>query len=104
MTGDSTFTFSTAGNLNLLGDVVVLESDAGSGITIKSGGFGPIQVGISGDEVGFFGTTPVAQPTTGIAEAAFTTNSGTSVNVNSTFDGYTLQQVVKALRDEGLLG
>jgi hypothetical protein len=48
--------------------------------------------------------TPIVQPTTGIAEAAFVENLGGSiVNVDSTFDGYTIQQVVKALRDMGAL-
>lgn len=37
------------------------------------------------------------------AEAAFSQGSGNTVNDNSTFGGYTLQQVVQALRDRGLL-
>lgn len=45
-----------------------------------------------------------AQQTTGVAEAAFVENSGgTAVNVDSTFGGYTLQQVVQALQNHGLL-
>jgi hypothetical protein len=43
------------------------------------------------------------QETTGVAAAAFTANSGTTVNDASTFDGYTLKQVVKALRNLGIL-
>jgi hypothetical protein len=43
------------------------------------------------------------QETTGVAAAAFTANSGTAVNDASTFDGYTLKQVVKALRNLGIL-
>lgn len=41
--------------------------------------------------------------TTGVGAATFTANSGTSVNDASTFDGYTLAQVVKSLRNQGLL-
>lgn len=42
--------------------------------------------------------------TTGVAEAAFVENAGGAVvNVDSTFGGYTLQQVVKALQNQGLL-
>lgn len=42
--------------------------------------------------------------TTSVAEAAFTENSGgTAVNVDSTFGGYTLQQVVQALQMQGVL-
>lgn len=64
---------------------------------------------VSGDpRLGFYDiTTPVTQPTTGgTGEATFVENAGTgetNVNDNSTFDGYTLRQVVQALRDLGLL-
>jgi hypothetical protein len=55
-------------------------------------------------KIGFWNATPIVQPTTAIAESAFVENSGgTAVNDDSTFDGYTLRQVVKALRDAGLL-
>lgn len=58
----------------------------------------------TGQKLAFWNTAPIAQPTTGIAEAAFVENSGgTVVNVDSTFAGYTLQQVVQALKDAGLL-
>lgn len=54
--------------------------------------------------IGFFGVTPIVRPTTGVAEAAFVENSGgTAVNVDSTFGGYTLQQIVQALQSLGLL-
>lgn len=40
----------------------------------------------------------------GTAEASFTENSGgTAVNDDSTFGGYTLQQVVQALQEQGIL-
>jgi hypothetical protein len=55
-------------------------------------------------KIGFYNATPVVQPTTGIDEAAFVENSGgTAVNVDSTFGGYTIQQVVQALKTLGLL-
>jgi hypothetical protein len=55
-------------------------------------------------KIGFWNATPIVQPTTAIAESAFVENSGgVNVNDDSTFDGYTLRQVVKALRDAGLL-
>lgn len=41
---------------------------------------------------------------TGVAESAFVANAGgTAVNDDSTFGGYTLQQVVKALQIAGVL-
>ena len=51
----------------------------------------------------FWNATPIVQPTTAVADAAFVSNSGTTVHETSTFDGYTLQQIVKALRNTGLL-
>lgn len=57
----------------------------------------------SGALVAMFGATPVYQPTTAITGATFTANAGTAVNDASTFDGYTVKQVVKALRDLGIL-
>lgn len=55
-------------------------------------------------KIGFWNATPIVQPTTAIAGATFTANtSANPVFQESTFDGYTIQQVVKALRDAGLL-
>jgi hypothetical protein len=55
-------------------------------------------------KVGFWNTTPIVQPTTAVTEATFVENAGgVVVNDDSTFDGYTLGQVVKALRNIGLL-
>ena len=57
----------------------------------------------STQKLGFWGATAVVQPTTAGAAATFTANAGTAVNDASTFDGYTLNQVVKALRTIGIL-
>ena len=54
-------------------------------------------------KIGFWGVTPIAQPTTSTAAATFVANTGTTINTASTFDGYTLQKVVKALRNAGIL-
>lgn len=63
---------------------------------------GVLRGGASGS-VGVFGATPIVQPTTGVGAAAFVAGSGTAVNDASTFGGYTLKQVVKALQNLGLL-
>jgi hypothetical protein len=55
------------------------------------------------EKIAFWNATPIVQPTTAVAAAAFVSNSGTTVHETSTFDGYTLQQIVKALRNAGLL-
>jgi hypothetical protein len=43
------------------------------------------------------------QQTTGVAGAALTGGGGTALTDTDTFDGYTLKQIVKALRNNGLL-
>ena len=55
--------------------------------------------------LGFYSiaAAPIAQPTTAFAAATFVAGAGTAVNDASTFDGYTLKQVVKALRSLGIL-
>jgi len=55
------------------------------------------------EKLGFWNATPIVQPTTAIATATFVAGAGTAVNDASTFDGYTVQQVVKALRNMGIL-
>lgn len=54
-------------------------------------------------KIGFWNAAPIAQPTTAVAAATVVANSGTAINDASTFDGYTIAQVVKALRNAGLL-
>lgn len=58
-----------------------------------------------GTSLGFFSavSSPIAQPTTAGAASVFVAGAGTAVNDASTFDGYTIKQVVKALRSLGLL-
>lgn len=57
-----------------------------------------------GTNVGLYGVAPVARATTGVAEATFVENAGgTAVNVDSTFGGYTLQQIAQALQNIGIL-
>jgi hypothetical protein len=54
-------------------------------------------------KIGFWDKTPVVQPTTGISGATFVADSGGSIHPSSTFDGYTIAQVVAALRQLGIL-
>lgn len=75
---------------------------AGRDIIVNSSGGMKIGTATT-QKLGFWDATPIVQPTTGVGTASFTANSGTAVNDASTFDGYTLKQVVKALRNEGLL-
>ncbi len=89
--------WNVATHASRVGDLVLSAAYSGGtseGLRIRGG---------SGVLVGLFGVTPIARPTTSSGAAAFTANSGTAINDASTFDGYTLKQVVKALRDIGIL-
>ena len=57
----------------------------------------------TGQKIGFWNTTPIVQPTTAVAAATFVTNTSLIANDTATFDGYTIGQIVKALRNAGLL-
>ena len=54
-------------------------------------------------KMGFWNATPIVQPTTAVAAATLVGGGGTTITATDTFDGYTLQQIVKALRNTGLL-
>ena len=54
-------------------------------------------------KLGIWNATPIVQPTTAVAAATLTGGGGTTLTDTDTFDGYTLKQVVKALRNIGLL-
>jgi hypothetical protein len=54
-------------------------------------------------KLGFWDKAPVVQPTTGISGATFVADSGGNIHPTSTFDGYTIAQVVAALRQLGIL-
>ena len=86
--------------INSSGDVTI-----GDGGDVVLGTITGTKIGTAtSQKIGFYNATPVVQPTTGVAEAAFVENSGgTVVNVDSTFGGYTIQQVVEALQTLGLL-
>lgn len=87
-----------AGNYN--GGDVTINPGAKTG----SGADGNIYIGNLRGAIGLYDATPVARATTGIAEATFVENAGgTAVNDDSTFDGYTISQIVKALRNIGIL-
>lgn len=56
-----------------------------------------------GTTVGLYNVTPVVRATTAGGAAAFVANTSGIADNTATFDGYTIGQVVKALRDIGLL-
>ena len=54
-------------------------------------------------KIGFWNATPIVQPTTAVTAATFAANTSGIVDDTAAFDGYTIGQVVKALRNAGLL-
>jgi hypothetical protein len=54
-------------------------------------------------KLAFWNSTPIVQPTTAVTAATLVSNLGTPLTSTDTFDGYTLAQIVKALRNTGLL-
>jgi hypothetical protein len=65
---------------------------------------GNLTLGTSGGNMGFYGTSAIAKPTTAIGSAAFVQVSLiNAVSDASTFGGYTIRQVVQALQNLGLL-
>lgn len=86
------------GNVGFLSNIYTIGAYAAGTGTLRG-----INLGVSGNSIGLFGVTPIARPTTGYSAATFVANSGTAVNDASTFDGYTMKQVVAALRGLGVL-
>jgi hypothetical protein len=60
-------------------------------------------VEVLGNKLGLFAATPVVQPTTGITAATFTANTSGIADDTATWDGYTIGQIVAALRSLGAL-
>jgi len=55
-------------------------------------------------QIGFFGVTPVVRPTTAVATVArVAVAGGNAVDDNDTFGGYTIGQIVNALKSIGIL-
>jgi hypothetical protein len=106
LTDDADLTFATdtltvtkiaatelTGNLTFA-DAINVVLNATTGTKIGTG---------TGQKLGFWNAAPIAQPTTAIAAATFVTNTSAIADDTATFDGYTIGQVVKALRNAGLL-
>lgn len=87
-------------NIGWSSNVCTIETEKGSaGGTLRGLRIG----GSSSALVGLWGATPIAQPTTAVAAATRVGGGGTTVTDSDTFDGYTLAQIVKALRNIGAL-
>jgi hypothetical protein len=75
--------------------------EAGSHLQTSGAGF---KIGTAtSQKIGFWNATPVVQQTTASTSATVVGGGGTTVTQTDTFDGYTLAQIVKALRTIGIL-
>lgn len=112
-----------ASNVTLTGGTSLVAGVAGGSVVLRpgSGGLGAAASSIrlrdetganvvqvtgnstTGTQLGFFAVTPIARPTVAGAAAAFVAGAGVAVQDVSTFDGYTIAQAIKALRNIGLL-
>jgi len=80
--------------------VVTLQTTGGSAGGTARG----MRIGASSSQLlSLWGATPIVQPTTAVASATRVGGGGNAVTDTDTFDGYTISQIVKALRNIGAL-
>ena len=82
------------GGHTIWGDAVNMEFNTSTGTKIGTA---------TTQKIGFWNAAPIVQPTTAVASATRTGGGGTALTDSDTFDGYTIAQVVKALRNMGAL-
>jgi len=88
-------TVSNNGGMNITGTVLLNNN-----LTVN----GNTRLGnASGDTVGFYTTAGSAQQTTGVAFATVVNGAAGDAITATTFDGYTVAQIVRAIRNLGLL-
>jgi hypothetical protein len=71
-----------------------LKIDTATGIKIGTA---------TAQKLAFWNATPIVQPTTTTTPATVVSGTGGTVKHDDTFDGYTLEKVVRALRNTGIL-
>jgi len=96
---DSGFKLDVNGTIRAQGDLTIstknIITDTTTGTKIGTA---------TGQKLAFWNKTPIVQPTTAIAQAAFVqVNTTNAVSDASTFGGYTLRQIAQALINIGIL-
>ena len=82
----------------------ILTTSNYDGLNIAFGTTTGTKIGTAtSQKIGFWNATPIVQPTTAVAASTLVSNLGTPLTDTDTFDGYTLKQIVKALRNTGIL-
>lgn len=78
---------------------ITMDADTSINFDSTTGGF----IGrTTSQKFGFWGKTPIVQPTTSITADTFTTGIGTVLTDADTFGGYTIAQIAAILRTVGL--
>jgi len=116
--GTAVFTIADGGGVTLTQTLAVTGASTITGLLTANGG---ITLGdaqniafntTTGTKIGtattqkfsFWNATPIVQPTAAVASATVASpGAGTNIKTDDTFDGYTIAQVVRALRNAGLL-
>jgi hypothetical protein len=84
--------------------VDLVSSNNYDGLNVAFGTTNGTKIGTATTQkIGFWNATPIVQPTTAVTAATLVSGGGTNIKEDCTFDGYTIGQVVKALRNAGLL-
>ena len=95
---DSNFADISTGAITASGNLTLSDTNLITGTAT-----GTIIATANSQKLGFWGATPIVQPTTSVAAATLVSNLGTPITSTDTFDGYTLQQIARALRLMGKL-
>jgi hypothetical protein len=96
---DSAGTWTSAISIETNGDITVSDAE-----NLIFGSTTGTKIGTATTQkLAFWNATPIVQPTTGVAAATRTGGGGATVTDTDTFDGYTIAQIVKALRNLGVL-
>lgn len=100
----STLTVNTVAVTNTSATLLVGNQTYSTGINMTFNTSVGTKLGTATTEkLALWNATPIVQPTTAVAAATFVTNTSLIANDTATFDGYTIGQVVKALRNIGIL-
>ena len=98
-TSDAGYILDASGTVRIGGNLTISDS-----INIILGTTTGTKIGTAtSQKIGFWNATPIVQPTTAVAASTLVSNLGTPLTDTDTFDGYTLKQIVKALRNTGIL-
>jgi hypothetical protein len=81
----------------------ILSTASGDDISFLPGSSSSINIGSVNNKIGLYGTSPIFQATTSITSSIISGGGSTSIDTNTTFNGYTVAQVVQALQNIGIL-